>query len=101
MAAPGDRSPANVQHFAVNADDVSRARRFYERVFGWRFEAYGPPGFFMVETGTPKEPGIRGSVQQRRQLVEGMRMTGFECTIGVKDVDEVAAAIVANGGKII
>ena len=29
----------DVQHFAVAADDVERARRFYEAVFGWRFEA--------------------------------------------------------------
>ena len=25
----------NVAHFAINADDVARAKRFYERVFGW------------------------------------------------------------------
>ncbi len=28
----------NVRHFAINADDLSRARRFYERVFGWTFD---------------------------------------------------------------
>ena len=35
----------NIAHFDVAADDVERARRFYERVFGWRFEAWGPPDF--------------------------------------------------------
>ena len=35
--------PNNVVHFAVHADDLPRARRFYEAVFGWRFEPWGPP----------------------------------------------------------
>ncbi len=29
----------NVRHFAINADDLPRARRFYERVFAWSFQA--------------------------------------------------------------
>lgn len=95
------RPPANVAHFAINADDLDRARRFYERVLGWRFEAWGPPGFLMVKTGTEREPGIPGSLQQRRELIEGERMTGYECTLSVADVDAVAAAVVANGGTII
>jgi catechol 2,3-dioxygenase-like lactoylglutathione lyase family enzyme len=33
----------NIAHFDVHADDVTRARKFYERVFGWRFSASGPP----------------------------------------------------------
>ena len=28
-------------------------------------------------------------------------MTGFECTISVEDVDAIAKAVEANGGKII
>ncbi len=40
----------NVYHFAINADDIPNARRFYERVFGWKFSAWGPPKFYMVET---------------------------------------------------
>ena len=27
--------PATLRHFAINADDVPRAKRFYEEVFGW------------------------------------------------------------------
>lgn len=40
--------PTNVVYFAIHADDVARARRFYQNVFGWRFEAWGPPGFFLI-----------------------------------------------------
>ena len=101
MPQPPERHAANVAHFAINADDVARARRFYERVFGWRFEPWGPPGFLQVMTGTEREPGIRGALQKRRGLVAGERMTGYECTVGVADVDAVAAAVVANGGTIL
>jgi predicted enzyme related to lactoylglutathione lyase len=101
MPGRGNGAGANVAHFAINADDLDRARRFYAGVFGWRFEAWGPPGFFMIETGTGQEPAIRGSLQKRRELIAGERMTGYECTISVADVDAVAAAVVAHGGKII
>jgi len=91
----------NLAHFAVNADDVDAARRFYETVLGWRFHAWGPPGFFQIETGDDGDPGIRGALQQRRELVPGVRIVGFECTFGVDDVDAVAKAVVDNGGKIL
>ena len=86
-----------VIHFAINADDVAATRRFYESVFSWTFKAWGPPGFFRIDTGD----GIGGALQQRRELVEGQRVTGFECTVQVEDVDATAAAVVAAGGRIV
>jgi uncharacterized protein len=100
-AMPKPRGPANVNHFAINADDVDRARRFYERVFGWRFEAWGPPGFLKITTGTDDQPGILGALQGRRELIAGQRTIGYECSIFVQDVDTVAKAVVANGGTIL
>jgi hypothetical protein len=101
LAAIMTKMPTNIRHFAINADDVPRARRFYERVFGWKFEPWGPPGFFLIQTGDEKEPGIQGSLQGRRELVKGQRTTGFECTVSVDDVDAIAKAVEANGGKVI
>ncbi|MEA2599359.1 MAG: uncharacterized protein QOF89_351 [Acidobacteriota bacterium] len=91
----------DIRHFAINADDLARARRFYERVFTWRFEPWGPPGFFLIKTGTEKEPGIQGALQGRRELVPGKRMIGYECSIAVDDVDQVAAAVRTNGGRVL
>jgi uncharacterized protein len=94
---------ANVRHFAINADDLPRARRFYERVFGWTFAPWGPPGFFQIVTGdaTPG-PAPLGALQQRRELIPGTRTTCFECTIAVdRDVDAVAADVIANGGMVL
>jgi predicted enzyme related to lactoylglutathione lyase len=91
----------NIAHFDVAADDVERARRFYERVFGWRFEAWGPPDFYLIQTGPASDPGIHGSVSKRTNPVDGRGRIGFECTISVDDLSAIKAAVVANGGKIV
>jgi len=93
---------SQVAHFAINADDVARACGFYQKVFGWKFEAYGPPDFFMVEERSAKTVvPLRGSLQKRREIVKGVPMRGFECTISVDDIEATAAAIEKNGGKIV
>ena len=93
--------PNTLAHFAINADELDRARGFYEKVFGWKFQPWGPPGFFQLDTGGKGEPLVRGALQKRREIVKGERMNGYECTISVKSIDKVIAAITANGGKIV
>lgn len=94
-------SSNNLVFFAIHADDLSKAQRFYERVFGWKFEPWGPPGFLLIETGDKKNPGVQGALHKRHELIPGERFTGYECTIGVEDIDATEKAVVANGGKII
>lgn len=91
----------HVAHFAINADDVPRARRFYERVFGWKFSAWGPPDFYQIETGPEAPGGVRGALQKRRELVPGRPTIGYECTIAVGSIDDTAKAVAAAGGKTI
>jgi predicted enzyme related to lactoylglutathione lyase len=69
--------------------------------FGWKIEAWGPPGFYMIRTGSDGDPGIHGSLQQRREAVNGKGMIGYECTIGVDSVEDVAEAIEKNGGRVV
>jgi uncharacterized protein len=91
--------PNHLAHFAINADDVDRAKRFYAEVFGWRFEAWGPPGFFMIKTKEGVDPGTFGSLQKRHHPKgDG---TSFECTIAVADVDATARTVTASGGKLV
>ncbi len=90
----------NVVHFAVHADDVERARRFYEAVFGWRFDAWGPPGFYNIDTGTDDHPGIHGALHGRSAPLSGSGSRGFTCTVAVDDLGAVRDRIVANGGTI-
>jgi predicted enzyme related to lactoylglutathione lyase len=90
---------APIRHFAINADDMARAQRFYERIFGWTFQPWGPPGFYMIGMGA--DSPVQGSLQGRRELAPGLRMTGLECTFAVDDVEKVAKAVRANGGRIL
>ncbi|MGH1506449.1 MAG: VOC family protein [Acidimicrobiales bacterium] len=91
----------HLAHFAINADDVDASRRFYEAVFGWRFEAWGPPGFFHVKDAAGAQPGPIGVLQDRRDLIDGRPTTGYECTVAVDDVQRAAAAAVDTGGSVL
>lgn len=91
----------NVEYFAIHADDVRRARAFYERVFGWRFRPWGPPDFYLIAAGPEGDPGIRGALQQRHEPRAEGGINAFECTIAVTDVDATAAAVADAGGKIL
>ncbi len=87
--------PGRFRHFAINADDIERARRFYESVLGWSFEPWGPPDFYQIQDAGE---GVQGALQERRKV--GTRtMPGLEVTIGVPDLAETTSAIEANGGR--
>lgn len=90
--------PATFRHFAINADDVQRAKAFYEAAFGWRFDPWGPPDFYQVKNAGR---GLLGALQARRDIVAGKPMFGFEASFGVDDLQATMAAIVAGGGKIV
>jgi predicted enzyme related to lactoylglutathione lyase len=87
-------------HFAINAVDVAAAQRFYAAVFGWRFDAWGPPGFFKITTADGALPGPIGALQERRDLVEGAPPV-VELTVAVDDVDRACAACEAAGGRVL
>ena len=91
----------NIAHFAINADDVTRAKAFYEKVFGWTFSAWGPPNFYQIKTGDDGGSNVLGALQKRRDLVTGQRTIGYECTIAVKSIDDTARAVTASGGRTI
>lgn len=88
--------PNDVVHFAIHADNCERAKTFYQSVFGWSFQSWGPPDFWLIQTSAT---GIRGALQKRNGPA-GPGMGGYECTISVTDVKATAAAIEAAGGKL-
>lgn len=85
----------HVRFFAITADDVQRARVFYEAVFGWTFEDWGPPGFYLIHGA-----GLPGALQERHEPIVGAHPRSFELTVGVDDVDAIARKIIAAGGAI-
>lgn len=89
---------ARFRHLALNADDVQRAKGFYERVFGWRFEPWGPPDYYQAWNTAD---GVIAALQRRRELKAGVRMAGFEATLAVDDLEAAIAAIEGAGGRML
>ncbi len=89
----------HLAHFAINADDVERAKTFYERVFGWTFSAWGPPQFYQIQTGPDPQP-VRAALQGRRTF-PGLAPIGYECTISVASIDDTATRVAAAGGAVV
>lgn len=84
-------------HFDVPADDPARARNFYGKVFGWKFDKWeGPMEYWMAKTGDEKQPGINGGLCQRMP-----GQMGITNTIDVPSVDEFSKKIQSEGGKVI
>jgi uncharacterized protein len=94
-----------VIHFEIHADEPARAAKFYNAVFGWeikKWEGEGMPmEYWMVMTGSPKEPGIDGGLMKRMESLTGMGIRAYVCTIGVSSVDEYAEKIKKAGGIVI
>ena len=96
-----------LSHFAIHADDLERARKFYGGVFGWSFrglDAVGVPTSDFCQiipdpSGNP--PAHIGAIQSRKFNVAPQPVIGYECSFTVDNVDAVARAAEANGGKIV
>jgi uncharacterized protein len=95
--------PNQLAHFAIHADDLERARKFYGGVFGWTFQGYGGPmtDFCQIQDAAGKALAPLGAIQSRKFNSAPQPVYGFECSIVVDDVDAAARAVVANGGKIV
>ena len=85
-----------VIHFDIPADDPKRAQKFYQEVFGWKFDKWdGPMEYWMIKTGDEKQPGINGGLSMR------MGQSGTTNTIDVSSIDEFSKKIISHGGNII
>jgi hypothetical protein len=89
---------AKFRHLALNADDVQRAKTFYETVFGWTFEPWGPPDYYQARNAAD---GAIAALQARRELKGGAGMLGFEATLDVAELDGAITAIEAAGGRML
>jgi len=92
-----------VVHFEIPADNLARAKKFYSTVFGWSLDEFPEMEYTIARTtdsdqnGMPKEPGaINGGMLQRQDPVKAPVIT-----ISVDNMDQAAATIEKNGGKII
>lgn len=94
-----------VVHFEIHADDLDRAKAFYEAALGWTFEDYGDfvgSPYFGVVTGAEETPGINGGLLNRPVATPGpgQGLNAFVCTVQVDDYDATEQKILAAGGEV-
>lgn len=93
--------PNKLSHFAIHIDDMNRAKSFYESVFDWGFTSYGPPDFLQIKSDQTENGELIGALQSRNYSPVKEKIIGLECTIGVKDIDDIIAKVSSNGGQIL
>lgn len=87
---------ARVVHFEITADDVERARTFYE-IFGWDIVASGMPevDYWLVHTGEGRM-GIDGAIMPRAYNAQPVINW-----VSVEDLDEMIGRVQAAGGDVV
>ena len=98
--------PNPIVHFEIPADNVQRAKDFYEKTFGWKIDKFQLPGdeeYWGIRTTEidnvtkmPKNPGaINGGLMKRKN--QGQPFMNY---ISIDSIDEMCKIIETNGGKV-
>ena len=92
-----------VQHFEIPADNIDRAKAFYQKTFEWQFQPVPGMDYTMVTAAPSNQEGrstevgaINGGMGKR-----GPPLAHPVFTVTVDDIDGTAKLILKNGGKII
>lgn len=85
-----------VIHFEFSADKPERAVEFYQDVFNWKIEKWGPQDYWLITTGSDDQPGINGAIMRRQDSLAAVINT-----LDVPSVDDFAKKIVRKGGKVV
>lgn len=89
-----------VVHFELHADDPERAIGFYEKLFGWKFNRMADYEYWLIVTGSDKEPGINGGLIRRKHPITAHGIMAYVCTIDVEDLDASLATALAAGATL-
>ncbi len=87
-----------VVHFEIPAEDVQRAKKFYEELFGWKIDRMpGPQEYWMIATTTAQgEKSLDGGMMPKQHPEH--RPTNY---IDVPSVDQSAGQVEQLGGKVV
>lgn len=95
----------NIAYFEIPADNVDRAKHFYQSLLGWKIEPTKVPmdlvvvaatQYHDVSTGEAKEGTLNMGGMYKRQMSELIINH-----VMVEDIDEVLAKVEKLGGKIL
>jgi predicted enzyme related to lactoylglutathione lyase len=84
-------------HVEIPADDVDRAKRFYERVFGWNFTTI--PGFddYELYSTTADRSGVGGGIG-KRGVTAGRQVRNY---VSVDAIHAALPKVTSNGGRLV
>jgi len=86
-----------VIHFEIPAEKPERAVKFYQKVFGWKFDKYpGPMNYWLVKAGEDKEVGINGAITEKGDFVNATTNT-----ISVASYEDTVKQIKNAGGTVL
>jgi hypothetical protein len=98
MSSPKKKTAASIVWFEIPADDLTRAKAFYTKLFGWKMTPFpGMPGgkqYFHIDTGGA-DASPDGGMMSRNYSREPI--TNY---IMVPSVSKAAAKVEKLGGKI-
>lgn len=83
-----------IVHFEIPADEVDRAKTFYQDLFGWKFEQF--PGMDYWSITTSGDHPIGGGMMKRRDPTHPV--TNY---IDVDSIDGYVKKVEQLGGKVI
>lgn len=85
-----------IVHFEITAEDVTRAKAFYE-IFDWEITDSGMPGaeYWLAHTGEQGSMGVDGAIMPRSYNPQPAILW-----VGVDDLDVAMGKVVAAGGSI-
>ena len=100
-----------IVHFEIPADDVERAKKFYNDLFEWKIEKWPgtdhsqltsaatgqPMEYWLITTTDDKGNKALGGGMMKRQMPEH-QVTNY---IGVKSIDEYKSKVEKLGGKVL
>lgn len=92
-----------VVHFEIPADDLKRAKEFYEKTFGWKVDKVPNMDYTMAITGKVDENGrgaemnsINGGMVKKEKTAPYPILTML-----VDSVDETLKKALANGASVV
>lgn len=89
---------ATIVHFDISAENVERAKKFYQEIFDWKFISMsGPMNYTLIETKDLNgEKSVGGGMAKR----ENLEQTGITNFMGVISLDESVKKVIELGGRI-
>ena len=92
--------PQPIVHYEIAAKDFANVQSFYEKLFGWKFNSFGPQmaGYHGIDGKQGADFGIDGGIYP---ITQDGDVPGVRIYANVDSADAYASKVAALGGKVI